>query len=121
MKDEEMAAAFLELVDEAGRDYATALRTPLAEATDPLYRKAIALHESLTPQERAALVAFARQAFIDGISTVLGVLDGTTPLGKHGFQTLELKRKGRASKVNGDLQDYFLAAIEEAPKKRRRR
>src|SRR5687768_5759065 len=105
MTDEEMSTVFAyELVDEASRDYAAALRTPLEDVTDPMYRDVIELHNRLNPRQRAVLVKFARQAFIDGVSTALGVLDGTTPLGKHGFLTLELKRKGRAGKLIGDLQ-----------------
>ena len=56
-------------------DYRNALKTPLADATDPLYRDVIALHNSLTPRQRKLLAAFARQGFIDGVSTVLGILD----------------------------------------------
>jgi hypothetical protein len=97
---------------ESDTDYRDALKTPLAEATDPLYRSVITLHNSLTTRQRRALVAFARQGFTDGVSTVLGILDGTTQLRGHGFADLALTLRGGKKKINGDLQDYFLEAIE---------
>lgn len=96
------------------RDYQDALKTPLAETTDPLYRDVITLHNALTPRQRKVLAAFARQGFIDGVSTVLGILDGSSPLHGHGFVDLALTLRGGEKKLNGDLQDSFLEAIELA-------
>ena len=96
----------------ADRGYQDALKTPLADASDPLYRDVITLHNSLTPQQRKVLAAFARQGFIDGVSTVLGILDGTSGLDSYGFVDVELTLRGGKKKLNGDLQDYFLEAIE---------
>ena len=103
------------------RDYLNALKTPLAEAADPLYRDVIRLHNSLTPRQRKVLAAFARQGFIDGVSTVLGVLDGSSGLDSHGFVQVELTHRGGKKKLNGDLQDYFLEAIELSERAARRR
>jgi hypothetical protein len=94
------------------RDYRTSLKTPLAEATDPLYRDVIALHNSLTPGQRRTLAAFARQGFIDGVSTVLGILDGSSGLEGHGSVDFDLRVLGGKKKLNGDLQDYFLEVVE---------
>ena len=101
-------------VEALGSDsgYQDALKTPLAEATDPLYRDVITLHNSLTPRQRKVLAAFARQGFIDGVSTVLGILDGSSQLGSHGFVALDLTHRGGKKKLNGYLQDSFLEAIE---------
>lgn len=94
------------------RDYLAALKTPLAETTDPLYRDVITLHNSLTPRQRKVLAAFARQGFIDGVSTVVGILDGSSGLGSHGSVDFDLTLRGGKKKLNGCLQDYFLEAIE---------
>lgn len=96
------------------RDYRDSLKTPLAETTDPLYRDVIKLHNSLTPRQRKVLAAFARQGFIDGVSTVLGILDGSSGLDSYGSVDFELTLRGRKKKLNGDLQDYFLEAIERS-------
>jgi hypothetical protein len=96
------------------RDYLDALKTPLAETTDPLYRDVIKLHNSLTPHQRKVLAAFARQGFIDGVSTALGVLDGSSGLGRHGAVDFALTLPGGKKKLNGNLQDYFLEAIERS-------
>jgi hypothetical protein len=101
--------------------YQDALNTPLAEATDPLYRDVITLHDSLTPPQRKVLAAFARQGFIDGVSTVLGILDGSSQLGRHGFVDLDLTLRGVRKKLNGSLQDSFLEAIELTERPRTRR
>ena len=99
---------------EAGNDYRDALKTPLAEATDPLYRDVIRLHNSLPPRQRKVLADFARQGFIDGVSTVLGILDGTSALRRNGPVDLQLTVHREKTKLNGSLQDYFLEAIERS-------
>ena len=100
-------------------DYRDVLKTPLAETTDPLYRDVITLHNLLTPRQRKILAAFGRQGFIDGVSTVLGVLDGSSELRRHGSVDLELVLRGRKKKLNGSLQDYFLEAIERSERSSR--
>lgn len=105
---------------ETDRDYRDSLKTPLAETTDPLYRDVIALHNSLTPRQRKVLAAFARQGFIDGVSTVLGILDGSSGLGSFGSVDLHLTVRGGKKKLNGDLQDYFLETIELSERPPRR-
>ena len=97
---------------EAGNDYREMLKTPLAKATDPLYRDVITLHNSLTPRQRRVLAAFARQGFIDGVSTVLGILDGSSALRGHGSVDLGVTVNRGRKKLNGSLQDCFLEAIE---------
>ena len=101
-------------------DYREALKTPLAEATDPLYREVIRLHNALTPRQQKVLAAFACQGFIDGVSTVLGVLDGSSGLSGHGFVDFELGLSGAKKKLNGSLQDCFLEAIELSERSSRR-
>jgi hypothetical protein len=46
------------------------------------------------------------------VSTVLGILDGSSQLGSHGFVDLDLTLRGGRKKLNGCLQDSFLEAIE---------
>ena len=123
LTDMTLAKSLFREADRAGVDYHEALKTPLAETTDPLYREVIALHNALTARQQKALVGFARQAFIDGVSTVLGVLDGTTQADRQGFWDLNLTHGARKKKLNGYLQDYFLEAVElsaRAPGRRAR-
>ena len=114
LTDVSMARSLAVEALETDRDYRDSLKTPLAEATDPLYRDVITLHNALTPRQRKVLAAFARQGFIDGVSTVLGILDGSSGLRSHGSVDFELTLRGRKKKLNGDLQDYFLEAIERS-------
>jgi len=93
-------------------DYRDALKTPLEETTDPLYREVIALHNSLLPRQQKVLARLARQGFIDGVSTVLGILDGASGLSGYGSVDFELTLRGTKKKLNGGIQDYFLEAIE---------
>jgi hypothetical protein len=93
-------------------DYRDALKTPLEETTDPLYREVIALHNSLPPRQQKVLARLARQGFIDGVSTVLGILDGASGLSGYGSVDFELTLRGTKKKLNGGIQDYFLEAIE---------
>ena len=102
------------------RGYQDALKTPLAEATDPLYRDVIKLRNALTPPQRRVLAAFARQGFIDGVSTILGILDGSSGLDRQGSVDLDLTLRGGKKKLNGSLQDLFLEAIERSERKARR-
>ena len=112
LTDVRLAKALAVEALESHSSYRTMLKTPLAETTDPLYRDVIALHNSLTPRQRRVLAAFARQGFIDGVSTVLGILDGSSPLRSHGFVDLDLTLRGGKKPLSGDLQDFFLEAIE---------
>ena len=112
LKDLSLARSLASEAIASDKDYRASLKTPLAETTDPLYRDVIALHNSLTPRQRKVLAACARQGFIDGVSTVLGILDGVSPLDRHGIVDLALTQRGRKTRLNGSLQDFFLEAIE---------
>lgn len=112
LTDVTMAKSLAVAALESDRNYRDTLKTPLAEATDPLYRDVITLHNSLTPRQRKVLAALARQGFIDGVSTVLGILDGSSGLGSHGSVDFDLTLRGGKKTLNGSLQDFFLEAIE---------
>jgi len=66
----------------------------------------------LTDVSLAKALAVEAQGFIDGVSTVLGILDGSSQLGRHGFVDLDLKLRGGKKPLNGSLQDLFLETVE---------
>jgi hypothetical protein len=66
----------------------------------------------MTPRQRKVLADFGRQGFIDGVSTVMGILDGSSGLRGYGSVDFELTLRRGKKQLNGDLQDYFLGAIE---------
>jgi hypothetical protein len=82
------------------------------EATDPYWIAARSFYSRLPPADRELVIRMMQQSAIDAISSILGVLDGTSTLdGYRGGFALEHGRSGE--KLNGDLQDFFLAQIEE--------
>ena len=83
---------------------------PLEAVRDAHWQKIIALARSLTEEQRELMLAFARQAAIDAVSTVCGGIDGSTQLGGQ-FVTLSLI-DGDGVQHAGNLQDQFLATTE---------
>lgn len=77
----------------------------------PGWPDAAQLASTLSPQQRELLVRTIRQAAIDAISGVLGVIDGSTLLRAHRGE-FTLTYDG-GSPINGELQTYFLAREEE--------
>jgi hypothetical protein len=81
--------------------------------TDPLWRALQGWAARRPVEERSLLLAFARQSAIDAISHVLGILDGTSGLPAAPGQ-FRLHYGTQSKPLTGDLQDYFLGAVEEA-------
>jgi hypothetical protein len=86
------------------------LRTPASEASDPYWRHALALFNSLTEEQRSVLFEILRQVSVDTVANILGVLDGVNQIegGEAGFTLLSATGK----KLNGDLQSLFLVEAE---------
>lgn len=85
-------------------------KTSAAGASDPYWKRALALFNSLTEEQRSVFFEIVRQVEIDTTSNILGVLDGVNPIegAEPGFTLLS----GSGQKLNGDLQSLFLVEDE---------
>ena len=102
-----------EVLDGNLRTYVDLLNnTPAEGAADEYWQELLQAYSSMNERQRSALRLMARQVMIDTISNLFGVLDGTSPLEDH-RESFVLTYGAANEKLNGDLQDYFLAAEEE--------
>jgi hypothetical protein len=85
--------------------------TPIKSASDPYWKRALALHAALTPEQRAVLFEIMRQTMVDTVSNVFAILDGVSSL-DGSKEDFVLTSKTGPQKINGSLQDLFLE-IEE--------
>ena len=85
--------------------------TPIDSASDPYWKRALALHAALTPEQRAVLFEIMRQTMVDTVSNVFAILDGVSSL-DGSRESFVLNSKTDPQKINGNLQDLFLE-IEE--------
>jgi len=79
---------------------------------DPYWRNVAALFQSIPADQKDHFLAVFRQVTVDAVSNVVGVLDGTSPLNGQ-MQRLTLT-DSEGKKLNGCLQDQFLAIDEES-------
>jgi hypothetical protein len=87
--------------------------TPIEEASDPYWKRALELFGNLSPGEKEVFFEVIRQVAVDTTSNVLGLIDGVNSL--HGISgELELRLGGK--KLSGDLQSLFLVEEERSPK-----
>ena len=76
---------------------------------DPRFKRTLDFYSSLTDEQRNSFLVAMRQTYIDSVSEILGILDGSTTLNDwKGDWTLLFGEH----KLNGMLQDYFLEAVE---------
>ena len=113
MTEREMARTlYAEIVEgnlaEYRRILAEAVTTP---PRDSYWRKVVELYKSLPDERKEDFVAIFRQVTVDAVSSVTGVLDGTIQLAGN-FQPLSLVDSA-GTRLNGMLQDHFLARDEE--------
>ncbi len=114
MTEKELAIQFYQAaVEDAVRQYRSFFRAPLAEITDPLWRDLVSWAASLPAEKRELLIRFGRQAATDGVSTILGVLDGSTFLPNQSAD-FTLHFGNQSVPLSGTLQDSFLEAAETA-------
>jgi hypothetical protein len=78
-------------------------------ASDPYWRKALTLYNSLLPDQRTVLFEIIRQVAVDTTSNVLGVIDGVNYLDG---ATQEFSLLYGAKEISGDLQSLFLVEDE---------
>ena len=86
--------------------------TSINSLSDLYWKRALALHASLTPEQRSVLFEIMRQTMVDTVSNVFAILDGISSL-DGSKEDFILASKTDPQKINGNLQDLFLE-IEES-------
>ena len=78
---------------------------------DPEFVRSLSIYAKLTYEEQEVLIRRFRQIAIDSVSSVLGIIDGSSTC--NGFPgPFSLEYDGETI-GNGELQDAFLERIEE--------
>jgi hypothetical protein len=84
--------------------------TPPERASDPYWKRALTLYRSLDEPSRLVLLEIMRQAAVDTVSNLFGILDGSNAVDPR--EDYVLATATNPQKINGDLQDLFLEAEE---------
>ncbi len=87
-------------------------------AKDSYWKRVLALYASLSEADRVVLFEIMRQSTVDALSNVFGILDGSSSLGNK-QENFTLTSEDDNQKLNGSLQDIFLAMEEKANRSRR--
>jgi hemerythrin superfamily protein len=113
MNNDELVELFYKhLIDESLNDYKEIyLKTETAKVKDPYYKEAIPFFQGLSNDHQQLLLKIIKQTQIDTVSYFLGILDGTSTLDSN--IEFDFTLKNQTTKLNGDLQDYFLELVEE--------
>lgn len=80
--------------------------TDIDKATDINWKTVLNIYNSIDDIEKTKFEGFIRQVMVDTLSSVFAVLDGVTWL-KNQTDDFNLSHSG--TKLNGELQDIFLA------------
>ena len=86
--------------------------TPTEDAVDPHWVSALTFYKMLNKKDKEVLLGIVEQTIVDSISSMLAILDGNTEL-ESIKGDLELTVKGKKGVLNGQLQDMYLAHVEE--------
>lgn len=87
--------------------------TERKDASDQYWRLALQFYDSLGEEQRRVLISVMRQVTIDAISSMLAIVDGTTPLeAPFGTAHIMITSEASGTRLSGHLQDLFLALVE---------
>lgn len=89
--------------------------TEVTFKTDHYWKESLDLYHSLSIEHQSVFLKILEQTMIDTVSTMLGVIDGSTTLKKC---SLEPKLLLDAIDTKGELQELFLEFIEERDRHR---
>ena|SRR5690349_12546215 len=105
------------VVDDGVESYRQIFARP-GVVTDPYWKRVLDLYRSLPRRQRKVILEIMRQVQVDTVSHLFGILDGSSGLDARvdGFELIAKTRK-RKVRLNGDLQDLFLALEEERTRK----
>ncbi|QUW22601.1 transposase [Sporosarcina sp. Marseille-Q4063] len=85
--------------------------TVVDSKTDPYYKEALNLYNSISEEKRVVLMNIIEQTMVDTISSMLGIIDGSIPLDDDD-DSIEPKLLLNSVDTEGELQDQFLEFIE---------
>jgi hypothetical protein len=103
-----------EVVEQNLKTYGNVCSMPADEIRDPQWREIARACSTMTESQLAAVSHFTKKAMIDTASSILGILDGTCILANY-RKLFFLKYGDSDVPLNGDLQDFFLADLEDNP------
>ena len=84
--------------------------TELKNTTDEYWIKSLELYKNITLEEKEKMLKFAELIMIDTISSVFGILDGSSTLAEEEFE-FDVKINGVSTE--NELQDTFLGFVED--------
>lgn len=114
MNEKFVKALYKEVIESGIDEYKNLLdTTEVSNATDPCWISALGLYNDLTSEQKDKMLEFARLIMIDTISTVFGVMDGSSNLQGESFE-FEVSINGE--NTDNELQDTFLCFVEENEK-----
>lgn len=102
-----------EIVERLSHMYIEALDSEASNRQSDQWIKIVSAYQRLDSASKLALHGLIRQAMIDVSSKLLGLLDGTSSP-YHFKEDFRLHYGNSSEKLNGDLQELFLAAVEDA-------
>lgn len=112
MTPKEFAAILMKsIVEENTETYQDIFASTSPEgASDPYWKRALALYRDLSADQRPILFEIMRQVAVDTTSNFLGAIDGVNSL--EGAAEKFTLLYGRDQKLSGDLQSLFLSEEE---------
>ncbi|TAA72672.1 transposase [Planococcus salinarum] len=100
------------IVKENLESYKDLYETAVVDAkTDPYYKEALNLYNSLPSEKRETLMKIIEQTMVDTISSMLGIIDGSIPVDH--ADSVEPRLLLNSINTEGELQDLFLEFVEE--------
>jgi hypothetical protein len=79
-----------------------------------VWQKIVKAFGTMNDEQQEALLTLTQQAMVDTASNILGILDGSSIL--QDYREEFLLRYGESpDRLNGALQDHFLAGMEDGP------
>jgi hypothetical protein len=101
-----------EVIEDNLRSYDHLLARPLEQIRDATWRKIAQTYATMNNDQQEALRLLARQVMVDTASNILGILDGSSILESY-RKEFSLTYGTDSDRLNGELQDYFLAEMED--------
>ena len=99
------------IVEDGVDEYKNLLdNTALKNATDKYWINALELYEKLSSEEKEKILKFAEFIMIDTISSVFGILDGSSTLAE---ETFEFDVMINGISTENEIQDTFLGFVED--------
>ena len=101
------------VLEEYTEYYRTTLNERSAHSVNDLYwKELIGLYQTLDERQRRIIHALVRQVSADTISSLFGIIDGSSTLVPKSGWSFQLISQPDGVRLDGDLQDIFLSQME---------